>query len=247
MPLFCDSSQGGVTAFATALNGVARAVSSCGLEQQLGYITQESNVLGIANITALGVGMQVLVHGSNVYEDMFAVFTAFKSHDYRAAGSGFQKVMDELYQWTQGHSCTSAFCYATVGILEFMGNIEGDIRNCQSDLKLAWGNFTDGYSEFADRQGGIFHWISDASHVRAGLKDVGSGLTLVSHAVADCHLQEFADLLALLAAKFGLTPVIGWIESLLHIIIEGVHIEEELGAALTGMLLCQQYKRIFFF
>lgn len=45
--------------------------------------------------------------------------------------------------------------------------------------------------------------------------------------------STYADLIAGLATKFGLAPEIGWFELLLHIIIEGVHIEQELGAALT--------------
>jgi hypothetical protein len=53
----------------------------------------------------------------------------------------------------------------------------------------------------------------------------------------DLHCTDFsrslADLIAALATKFGLAPEIGWLQLLLHIIIEGVHIEHELGAALT--------------
>ncbi len=48
-----------------------------------------------------------------------------------------------------------------------------------------------------------------------------------------CFSSARADLIAGLATKFGLAPEIGWFEMLLHIIIEGVHIEHELGAALT--------------
>lgn len=42
-----------------------------------------------------------------------------------------------------------------------------------------------------------------------------------------------SDLLALLAAKFGLNPIISFLESLIHIVIAGVNIERELGSALT--------------
>jgi len=224
----------GVKGWASGLSDLAKAVAGCGLQRQLGFIQNEANVLGVANVTsALGAGLAVLVHGSDVYQDMFAVYLAINAHDYRSAGAKFKKVMDELLQWTQGHACTSPFCYATVGILEFMGNVEGDIRNCQSDFELAWHNLTGAYQEFSSRQGGIFHWVSDATAIQRGVGDVGAGLTLVSRGVGDCHLQEFADLLAMLAAKFGLNPYIGWIETALHIIINGVHIENELGLALT--------------
>ena len=49
--------------------------------------------------------------------------------------------------------------------------------------------------------------------------------------VSDCHLQEFADLLEKLAVKLGIAPEIGWIEEILHILIEGVNIENEIGDA----------------
>merc|ERR1712166_952396 len=51
--------------------------------------------------------------------------------------------------------------------------------------------------------------------------------------LTDCHMEEFAELLSALAIKLGIVPEVGWLEELLHILIEGVHIENEVGDACT--------------
>jgi hypothetical protein len=87
---------------------------------------QEANVLGVANVTTalIGKAVAILVHGADFLPDLAAVATAAQSHDYRAVGFALKKVMDELYQWTQGHACTNNFCYVAIGVLEFMGNVQ---------------------------------------------------------------------------------------------------------------------------
>ena len=55
---------------------------------------------------------------------------------------------------------------------------------------------------------------------------------LSTHAgVSDCHLVELAQLLTTIATKLGLEPEIGWVEELVHIVIDGVDIEHEVQAA----------------
>ena len=55
---------------------------------------------------------------------------------------------------------------------------------------------------------------------------------LSTHAgVSDCHLVELAQLLTTIATKLGLEPGIGWVEELVHIVIDGVDIEHEVQAA----------------
>ena len=56
-------------------------------------------------------------------------------------------------------------------------------------------------------------------------------MKLVAKGVSDCHLEEFADILSKLAIKLGIVPEVGWIEEILHIVIEGVKIENEIGDA----------------
>ena len=83
-------------------------------------------MLGVANVTTalIGKAVAILVHGADFLPDLAAVATAAQSHDYRAVGVALKKVMDELYQWTQGHACTNNFCYVAIGVLEFMGNVQ---------------------------------------------------------------------------------------------------------------------------
>ena len=71
--------------------------------------------------------------------------------------------------------------------------------------------------------------------MKKGVKAFGQGMNKIADAVTDCHLEEFAELLTKLAIKLGIVPEVGWLEELLHILIEGVHIEHEIGDA------CEDY------
>jgi hypothetical protein len=220
--------------WSATLAGMGTAIKACGLQQQLGFIQQEANVLGIANVTNAFIGdsIAILIHGADFLPDMAAVLNAALAHDFRTMGVQLKKVLDELYTWTQGHACTSNFCYVTIGVLEFVGNVEGDFRRCVSDTKFAFSNFTAAYAQFSSRKGGIFNWAKDASKIKAGCGLIGHGLDCLAAATADCHLQQFSDLIAALAARFALVPEVGWLEAILHILINGVHIEKELSSAL---------------
>jgi len=223
-----------VNEWAEGLNEISKAVTGCGITDELKYIEQEANVFGFANTTILDDVTKVLVHGTDFYEELYATLQAFEHHDYRAVGQSLGEVMNDLAQWTEGHACTSDICYMVVGVLQFLGDIEGSFKACETDLKSAWTDFGDAYQQFHDsHQSVIFHWQHDKDAIKAGLADLGKGFTAVSNSVGDCHMQEFADLLEKLAVKLGVAPEISWIEQILHILINGVEIEKEVGAACT--------------
>merc|ERR1712072_1271164 len=144
--------------------------------------------------------------------------------------------MGTLSQWTKGHACTSNFCYTVMGLMQFMGDIQGDIRNCKADFQASWGNFTQAYKDLYDSKanssgGGDFHWDLDAKHIAKGVKDIGYAMKDVAKGVGDCHLAELADILEKLAVKLGIAPEVQWVEEVLKVLIEGVHIEQEVGDA----------------
>jgi len=222
----------GVGFFAGGLNTVAKSVSDCGLQTELGFIEQEANVLGFSNTSIVGDVASVLVHGADFYEELYSAYTdGVVHHDYRAMGSDLGTVMDTLSKWTQGHACTNDFCYVVVGVLDFMGNVEGSVKQCETDFKDAFDDFKAAVAHFHDSHHSIFHFVHNKEQIRDGVKSIGDGLKLVAKGVSDCHLQEFADLLEKLAVKLGIAPEIGWIEEILHILIEGVNIENEIGDA----------------
>ena len=166
-----------------------------------------------------------------MYPEVYGAFQAFASHDYRTAGAEIGKAMNDLSQWTTGHSCSDDFCYVVTGIMQAMGDMQGDLRSCKADFK----NFTAAFGVMHGGSigGGDFHFNTDTKSLHAGIKDIGYGLEDVSKGVGDCHLAELAELLSKLAIKLGVVPEIGWIEEVLHILIEGVHVEQELGAAMV--------------
>merc|ERR1712232_686398 len=106
-------------------------------------------------------------------------------------------VMDQLSQWTKGHACTEPFCYVVIGILEFFGDIQGDIQNCKADFKSAFSNFSDAFHLLHNstllpqaEAGSDFLFSRDESSIKRGVRDIGYGLRDVAKGVADCHLQD---------------------------------------------------------
>lgn len=222
----------GIKSWGSALNTVANSVSDCGIEQEFKYFEQEANVLGYGNVSkAMGNDIAVLLHGVDFYKELYNALKDIKDHDYRQAGGDLQQVMDQLSQWTQKHACQSDFCYIVVGAFQFLGDIKGSVKQCESDFEGAWGDFKGAVDEFADSHHSIFHWKHNKDAIRAGVKKIGDGMHLVAKGVSDCHVEEFADLLAKLAVKLGIVPEVGWIEEILHILIDGVKIENEIGDA----------------
>jgi hypothetical protein len=223
----------GLNQWATGLNSVAKAVKDCGLEDELGFIEQEANVLGLGNVSIVGDIGSIVVHGADFYEQLYSTLQDLETHDWRAAGQDLGSVLDQLSTWTKGHACTSDMCYVVVGVLQFMGDMEGSVKTCENDFKDAWDDFKDGFNSFKDSHHSIFHFRHNADEVKAGVKAFGQGMKKIAAAVSDCHLEEFAELLSKLAIKLGIVPEVGWLEELLHILIEGVHIENEVGDACT--------------
>jgi len=220
--------------WATGLDGVAKGVQQCGLASELSFIQQEAAALGFGNITALGNAATILVHGSDVYDELFKSFQAFSAHDYRTAGAEIGTVMNQLSNWTKGHSCTSDFCYVVTGMMQFMGDIQGDIRACKNDFESGFHNFTEAFKQLTGKNPnatGSFPFTTDTARIKTGIGDLGAGLKDVAAGVGDCHLQEFAEILEKLAVKLGVAPEIQIVEELLKILIDGVQIETEVGDA----------------
>merc|ERR1711988_1906935 len=99
----------------------------------------EANVFGIANVSGVE---SIIVHGADFYEEVYSAFKAFESHDYRSAGQDMGKILNTLSTWTSGHACTSDVCYVVLGVLQFMGDVDGSFKECEADLNYSWTNLT---------------------------------------------------------------------------------------------------------
>jgi len=104
---------------------------------------------------------------------------------------------------------------------------------CEADFKLAYSNFSAAVTvmKSSKRATGSFPFASDASKLKQGIRDIGYGMLDVADGVRDCHLAELATVLEKLAVKLGLVPEVEWVEEVLRILIDGVEIEREVGAA----------------
>lgn len=224
----------GVQSFAQSLNIVAQAVTDCGLQQEMGFIIQEANVFGLANVTsALSNDINILVHGADLYQIVLKTVQDIEHHDWHSAGGDFQQVMSQLSQWTGKHACDSDFCYVVIGVLQFLGDIKGSIKECKADFEGAFQDFKYAAANFTDSHNGIWHMSHDKSAVRMGVHALGEGVLSISKGVGDCDIVEFAEILAKLAAKLGIEPEVSWLEEVLHILINGVKIEQEVETALV--------------
>jgi hypothetical protein len=230
-----DQHRSAVKSWATGLNNIAQSVSACGLAQELGWIQQEANVLGLGNITAIGDVVQVIVHGADFYESLYAAVQDFEKHDYRSAGSELSKVMNQLSQWTTGHLCTSDVCYVVSGMLQYLADMQGDIQSCKKDFEEVGGNLSAGYHDLTENGADGFHFKHDAASIRRGVNDLGKAIEAFSHIVGDCHMQELAIIIEKLAEQLGIAPEVAWIEDVIKIMIDGVEIEQDVAAA------CEDY------
>jgi len=219
--------------WADGLHAVASSVGDCHLADELAFVAREARVLGFGQVSILNEAAQVLIHGADFYNDLYAAMLAIESHDYRSAGADLGRVMNQLSQWTAGHACTSDFCYVVLGMFEFLGDIQGDIRACEADFQSAFHNFSAavGVMRSSKTSHASFPFASDVNRLKQGIRDIGYGMLDVAHGVSDCHLAQLAALIERLATKLGLVPEVEWVEEVLHIIIDGVEIEREVGAA----------------
>jgi len=149
----------GLVAWAAGLNDVARSVDACGVAPEIAFIQHEAQVLGLGNLSVLNEISQVIVHGADFYEDIYAAVIAIENKDYRAAGEHLGKVMNQLSEWTTGHLCDSPVCYIVNGVLQYLAALKNDIGACKSDFGSAFGNFTEAYNLLVDKSvnyGGIY-------------------------------------------------------------------------------------------
>ena len=221
--------------WSAGLDDVAKSVKDCGVAQELQVFENEAQLLGFGNISIVDDAVKILVHGADFYDNFYQAVQDIERHDWRSAGSEFGKVINQLAQWTEGHACTNDFCYVVLGVFQFLGDIEGDVRACEADFKLAFTNLTQAAELFTDHDktssSGIFHFNANKDDVKKAVGDIGYAFRDIAHGVSDCHLAELAQLLADLAEKLGIAPEIQWVEELLKILIDGVEIENEIADA----------------
>jgi len=179
----------------------------------------------------IGGVVQVLVHGSDFYEEIYQAAQDFANHDYRKAGGEFTKVMNQLSEWTTGHLCTSPACYIVSGALQYLSDLEDDAKQCASDFKGMYNDFKSAGHEFIDQSKSGFHFTKNTTLIKSGLKDIGRGINELANSVSDCHMAELAEILAKLAEELGLEAEVKWIEELLKILIKGVEVERDVANA----------------
>jgi hypothetical protein len=228
-----------IQTWSAALSQTSAAVSDCGLKDELGFVQQEANLFGFSNVTVhTGIvdtierDLSVLMHGVDYVGDLSSVYADMKKHDYHAVGADLHSVVADMASWTGKYACNSDLCYTIMGVVTFLGDLSGSFKLCENDFSTAWSDFGTAVADFHDSHHNIiFHFKHDKDQIKAGLSALGDGFHKISAAVDDCHLQEFADLLAKLATKLGIAPEISFIEEVLHIVIEGKKIEDEIGDA----------------
>jgi len=222
---------------------VGTALMDCGVDKELGLLVHAAHTLGLSSVkTAEATGaIEVLVHGVDLVQNLESAMTSFEGKDYSAVGTSLGKVMDQIAQWTQKHSCTSDVCFMVEGVFQFMGVVEGSFRKCENDMGHAWGNFTGAFSHFSEDTESVWHWATHKknakSEISQGLNDLGLGFKDMASAVHDCDVPEVAKVLEALGTKLGLSPEVTVLEEIVKIVVDGVEIENEIGTA------CQDFSQ----
>merc|ERR1711865_487906 len=130
------------------------------------------------------------------------------------------------------------------GMMQYFGDIQGDIKACKADLSQSWGNMSAAYNELKSSTTDLtmsaqqnyaasadFSFEARSGSIKAGLKDLGLALKSVASGVSDCHLADLEAILEKLAVQLGIVPEVTWVEDVLKILINGVEIENEIGSA----------------
>lgn len=213
------------------MNALALSIDDCDELGQMEFLEQEANVLGLGNLTMIDGIEKVLVHGKDVYKDLYAAFSYTSNHDYVEAGITMGKVLSELNDWTNGHICDdNQVCYVVNGMLQYLNDFGSDLESCSGDLHTAWIDISDAYRCFSGNST-IFSFSSSHTNISQGLEYLGRSVKDISEALQHCHVKVLSDMLLKLAEKFGLKPDIGWAGSLIYIVINGVQIENQLAHA----------------
>ena len=215
-----------------ALQLISNSVYDCGMAKELIYLEQEANVLGFGNVSFLGEAASILVHGADLYPEVSAAHRAFQAGDFRTVGMELGKAMQTLAQWTQDYGCRDPYCFLVTGMMQYIGGAEADIKACGQSFLHAFTNFTHGFGKMRGTGSrGDFAFNTDVNQIVEGVHMFGVAMKDVAQGVGLCHLPELAIMLGKLGTKMTLTPVVGWLEELLHILIESKHIEQEIGDA----------------
>jgi len=233
----------GVKDFSAALRALKKALSTddCGLGDTFAWMDHDANTF------SLSTGTNIAVHGMEFVEEIEAFVSDFENHDYRAAGGDLNEILKNINNWAEDHSCEKVSCYIVEGIMEAEEILEGSIKECESDFEMAWGNFSAAVEVFtkstteaqmmavSDKYG-----LDDedvevlqeklTKEIEEAIRDIGHGLEDVSKGVSACHLDELADLLARLAAELAI-PEVSWIKEVLHVLVHGAEISDEIGEA----------------
>jgi len=237
--------ENGVKDMSAGIKALSDALTSdaCGLKAEFGFLNHDSDIF------SLSTGVEVAVHGIEFSGEVELFVSDFEKHDYRSAGGEIKKILDLLNGWAIKNSCTNNWCYVVEGIMEAEKILEGDIKTCEADFERAWGNFTAAVEVFtsskveaervmlslgegdeADEEEQKILGEKLSSEIKHAMEDIGWGLKDVSKGVSDCHLDELATLLEKLAVELSL-PEVGFVKEVLHILVHGKEIADEIGDA----------------
>lgn len=223
----------GLSYWAAGVNQLAKSVDACGLPAHLKFLEQEANVMGLGNVSGVDRAISILVHGKDISEELFDALQSFGKQDYRSAGGELQKAVSGLYEWTNGHLCTSDACYTFNGILQFMSDFAMDMKSCKADFEGVFSELKEGFHLLtSDKSKQLKGFTHNLTAIEAGMGHIGNSFTDMSKTVSDCHLEELAELLAQLGVKLKISPQLAVVEETLTILIHGVAIEKEIAEAL---------------
>jgi hypothetical protein len=168
----------GVADLGVGLEGLAHAVSGCGIPQLATILENVATKLGAATVaTAIGKAEQVLVDGADIIDDLAQAQADWGAKNYAAFGAD----LGQLAQDVSATGCTSWVCKLAQGILSQFDIYFSDLTACEADITVAMANFTNGANLWTSKNYG------------GAVNDFAAGLNIVAKAVTDCGIKQELD------------------------------------------------------
>eukprot|EP00708_Paratrimastix_pyriformis_P002054 GAFH01000792.1.p2 GENE.GAFH01000792.1~~GAFH01000792.1.p2 ORF type:complete len:893 (-),score=505.86 GAFH01000792.1:264-2867(-) len=204
--------QKAVFDFADALDITGKALSACQLQGVAQLIEGVAKDLHLANITVLSQGVQILVNGANIYDDLLTIAKSISSQDY----TNFGVAVSDLLMKLQAASCNTPTCIIVEGLLKAFGQVLPHMKQCTADIDSAW------------QQLGTFLYDMQKKNTKDAVVQLSQALYTISNAVDDCGLPDLGRLISDEAKKLGLADVVVISDQVVKVLVNGVDVYQNL-------------------
>lgn len=202
--------ESAVGSFADALDQLSEAITDCDVKDLATILSNEAQLLHIGHVQVIDDAVFILSLGANLYEDMYDASVKAEGGDWRSAGIDLGKFIVKLASIHSQTGCSFPLCLVVSGVMQVL-EVETSLAQCESDFGSA-------FSEF---ESAVSNW--DDGSRKIALHDIADGVDALASSVADCHVEQVAEIIEQLAQQLG-AGALGWLEEIVTILVDGSEI-----------------------